>query len=80
MSRTLHHVPLKHRDTSWWSTGRSPWSSHTLVDLRYPGTESARAHREGRHPTPACLKRTFASYAFPRASGTPIRRQREHEA
>ncbi|MBT2504497.1 hypothetical protein J7I98_01030 [Streptomyces sp. ISL-98] len=81
MSRTTHHTPLKHRKTSWWSRGSGgPWTAHTLTDLRYSYADLSKALRTGRRPTPSRRMRTFASYEYPRAAGTPIRGQREHES
>ncbi|GAA1509122.1 hypothetical protein GCM10009730_11630 [Streptomyces albidochromogenes] len=75
MSRTAHHVPLKHRDTSWWSTGpapSAPWTAHALTDFRCSHAELGAAHRAGRRPVPRRVTRAFASHTFPRASGTPL--------
>ncbi|MBT2397741.1 hypothetical protein [Streptomyces sp. ISL-100] len=82
MSRTAHHTPLKHRDTSWWSTGSAPctsWTAHAVTDLRYSNAELRAAHRAGRRPTPDRLTHTLTAYTFPRASGTPITGRSEHE-
>ncbi|WP_406001513.1 hypothetical protein [Streptomyces sp. NBC_00829] len=81
MSRTVHHIPLKHRDTSWWSPPTGPWTAHSLVELRYPSAELEESRRVGRRPVPRRVVRAFASYTYPRAHGrTPITGQDEREA
>ncbi|MET8165343.1 hypothetical protein ACFU6S_17125 [Streptomyces sp. NPDC057456] len=74
MSRTVHHVRLRHRvrpddrpsQRRGWSTG------HRLDELRYSARESARARREGRRPVPVPLVCAFRSYTFPRSLNSPI--------
>ena len=64
MSRTVHHVPARHRThPPYWAAGLSgPCTAHTLPELRYSHAESARAEREGRRPVP-----TFVAHIYPRA-------------
>jgi hypothetical protein len=71
MSRTVHHVPDRHRThRTGWSAGPSgPWTAHTLEDLRYSDAELSRSRATGRRPIPAYLVRTFAAHRYPRATG-----------
>ncbi|MFF0000292.1 hypothetical protein [Streptomyces avermitilis] len=71
MSRTVHHVPTRHRThPAHWPTGTAgPCTAHTLTDHRYSRQELARAHRAGRRPVPTRADRSFAAYVFPRAVG-----------
>ncbi|MFH0176683.1 hypothetical protein ACIA6D_05070 [Streptomyces cacaoi] len=74
MSRTVHHVRLRHRvrpddrpSQRWgWSTG------HRLGELRYSARELARARRERRRPVPVPLVCAFRSYTFPRSLNARI--------
>ncbi|MEU9285322.1 hypothetical protein AB0D57_11490 [Streptomyces sp. NPDC048275] len=69
MSRTVHHVPTRHRTVpAHWSSGlRGPCTDHTLTELRYAREELTNARCEGRRPIPIHLVRTFAAYTYPRA-------------
>ena len=69
MSRTVHHVPARHRThPARWAAGLpGPCTAHTLAELRYSHGESARAEREGRRPVPTFVVRTFAAHTYPRA-------------
>ncbi|WP_128377784.1 hypothetical protein [Streptomyces cavernae] len=82
MSRTVHHVPWRHRTlTAYWPQGLAgPWTAHSLVELRYSEAELRRAQRAGRRPAPALLTRTFASYTFPRAMNERFRDPYESRA
>ncbi|WP_327716469.1 hypothetical protein OG381_14195 [Streptomyces sp. NBC_00490] len=69
MSRTVHHVPSRHRTLpAPWPLGLpGPWTGHALTELRYPEAELARAEREGRRPVPRLARRSFTSYTYSRA-------------
>ncbi|KOG32087.1 hypothetical protein [Streptomyces resistomycificus] len=68
MSRTVHHVPSRHRDNPAWSRELpGPRTGHALVELRYSRAESADAVRAGRRPLPTQVVRRFAAYTYPRA-------------
>lgn len=69
MSRTVHHVPSRHRTVpAFWSAGLpAPWTAHALTELRYSGAESIRARREGRRAVPTRVVRTFTAYTHARA-------------
>jgi hypothetical protein len=75
MSRTVHHVRSRHRETpSYWSSGRSgPVTAHALAELRYSQKELTKALEEGRRPVPRPLVRAFAAYTFPRALNQAFR-------
>ncbi|MFF4354147.1 hypothetical protein [Streptomyces sp. NPDC001530] len=75
MSRTVHHVPIRHRATpAYWSSDLpGPVTAHALTELRYSGEELTSALREGRRPTPAPLVRAFAAYTYPRALNEHVR-------
>ncbi|WP_406403331.1 hypothetical protein OH805_28535 [Streptomyces sp. NBC_00879] len=72
MSCTVHHVPLKHRATSWWSTCPGQWTAHAITELRYSHAELDASRRLGRRPMPRRVVRGFASYEYPRAIGVPV--------
>ncbi|MEV7884841.1 hypothetical protein ACWD3I_18630 [Streptomyces sp. NPDC002817] len=69
MSRTVHHVPNRHRTLpARWPLGlHGPWAGHTVTELRYSGEELARAARERRRPVPRLARRSFTSYTYSRA-------------
>lgn len=69
MSRTVHHVPSRHRalPASWPLGLPGPWTGHALDELRYPHEELSRAGREGRRPAPRLVVRSFTSYTYSRA-------------
>jgi len=71
MSRTVHHVPSRHRTIpAYESTGPlAPYTAHALTELRYTKAELYRARREARRPVPTRAVRTFAAYAYPRTLG-----------
>ncbi|NUK06386.1 hypothetical protein [Streptomyces lunaelactis] len=80
MSRTVHHIPLQHRATSWWSNYLGPWTAHAVIELRYSHAESGESHRAGRRPMPRRIVRGFASYEYPRAVGVPVSGRAYREA
>jgi hypothetical protein len=80
MSRTVHHVPLKHRATSWWPTYPGPWTAHALTELRYSYAELHESRHVGRRPIPRRIVRGFASYEYPRARGVPVSSRADGEA
>ncbi|MFD9432525.1 hypothetical protein [Streptomyces sp. NPDC060002] len=71
MSRTVHHVRLRHRvhpdqrPSQRLGLGRD--TGHRLTELRYSARELARARHERRRPLPDPLVRAFRSYTFPRS-------------
>ncbi|MGW4906678.1 hypothetical protein [Streptomyces sp. NPDC004270] len=69
MSRTVHHVPSRHRTgPAYWSRGLpGPCTSHVLAELRYPGGKVSRRRGAGRRPVPTLVVRSFAAYTYPRA-------------
>jgi hypothetical protein len=75
VSRTAHHIPVKHRDdpehfyyysTGWWRYQRRyknlPKEGKTLWDLRYTYREIRVAEREGRRPQPQKKRHVLAMY------------------
>ncbi|MDT9694586.1 hypothetical protein [Streptomyces sp. P17] len=71
MSRTVHHVPTRHRTgPPYWPHGTTgPCTVHSLAELRYSRQELSRARREGRRPRPKAVLRSFAAYTYPRGLG-----------
>ncbi|MFC9290042.1 hypothetical protein [Streptomyces sp. NPDC057052] len=70
MSRTVHHIRLRHRNhhPAPGSVSRAgPRSGHRLVQLRVTFGESARARREGRRPRPVPVHRAFTAHTWPRS-------------
>ena len=69
MSRTVHHVPSRHRTLpAFWPIGRpGPWTGNEVAELRYAHAEFSRARREGRRPVPVIVVRSFTSYTYSRA-------------
>ncbi|MFI9765457.1 hypothetical protein ACIHJG_01150 [Streptomyces sp. NPDC052415] len=71
MSRTVHHVPGRHRTgPPYWPQGLAgPCTRHSLGELRYERQELSKAVREGRRARPRPLVRSFAAYTYPRGPG-----------
>ncbi|WP_329340373.1 hypothetical protein OG866_32910 [Streptomyces sp. NBC_00663] len=69
MSRTVHHVPSRHRILpAFWPLGLpGPWTGNAVAELRYSHAEFSRARREGRRPVPILVVRSFTSYTYSRA-------------
>ncbi|MDX3803292.1 hypothetical protein [Streptomyces sp. AK04-3B] len=69
MSRTVHHVPLRHRvePLELFDQGRHLATGHFLVELRYRAADLTRARRERRRPAPVLLVRAFRAHTFPRS-------------
>ncbi|MFD9395759.1 hypothetical protein ACFWBB_34970 [Streptomyces sp. NPDC060000] len=76
MSRTVHHVRLRHRvhpdQRHSQSLSLSRDTGHRITELRYSAEELARARRERRRPVPDPLVRVFRSYTFPRSLNEQI--------
>ncbi|WP_406479037.1 hypothetical protein [Streptomyces sp. NBC_01615] len=75
MSRTVHHVPTRHRSApAYWSSGLPGCvTAHALSELRYSYNELTGALREGRRPAPTPVVRSFAAYVYPRALNEQFR-------
>ncbi|WP_328870605.1 hypothetical protein OHT76_11125 [Streptomyces sp. NBC_00287] len=71
MSRTVHHVPNRHRTgPPYWPHGTAgPCTAHFLAELRYSHEELSKAAREGRRPRPKPVTPSFAAYTYPRGLG-----------
>lgn len=71
MSRTVHHIPGRHRTgPPCWPHGTAgPCTAHFLGELRYAHEELSKAEREGRRPRPKRMMRSFAVYTYPRGLG-----------
>lgn len=69
MSRTVHHVPSRHRTgPAYWPLGLpGACTAHVVCELRYSQKELTRAEHAGRRPVPTVLVRSFAAYTYPRA-------------
>ncbi|MDX5568060.1 hypothetical protein PYK79_38920 [Streptomyces sp. ID05-04B] len=69
MSRTVHHVPPRHRVEPLHlpDGGGHLVTGHCLVELRYHAADLTRARRERRRPTPVLLVRAFRAHTFPRS-------------
>ncbi|MDQ0962608.1 hypothetical protein QFZ66_006486 [Streptomyces sp. B4I13] len=69
MSRTVHHVPPRHRVEPLGLPvgGGHLVTGHRLAELRYRAADLTRARREGRRPTPVLLVRAFRAHTFPRS-------------
>ncbi|MER6563681.1 hypothetical protein ABT300_39375 [Streptomyces sp. NPDC001027] len=74
MSRTVHHVPPRHRvePLHLQDGGRRLVTGHCLVELRYRAADLTRARRERRRPTPVPLVREFRARTFPRSLNARI--------
>jgi len=68
VSRTVHHVPGRHRTIpAFWGLGlQGPWTGNAVHELRYAHKELGRARRERRRPVPKRVVRSFTSYTYPR--------------
>ncbi|MFE9672700.1 hypothetical protein ACFYO5_01030 [Streptomyces sp. NPDC006259] len=75
MSRTVHHVSLRHRNhrpAAGSTCGAGLRSGHVLVQLRLTAEESARARREGRRPRPVPVRRAFIARTYPRSLNAEV--------
>ncbi len=89
MSRTVHHVPCRHRRSCWFdAASRSFWSAHRITDLRYSGLATAKGSRLGRRPIPVLSEHAFVAYQYPRSTNSRAwsayqqaewRRRRRHD-
>jgi len=66
MSRTVHHVPERHRYRA--VDGDGYWSRHQISDLRYSQLVLLEAERRGRRPCPGESVRIRRFYKWPRAT------------
>lgn len=67
MSRTVHHVRLKHRR----GRAKGYWSSHQITDLRYSAAVMAEATRAARRPHPEWSVQSRVFDRWPRATNDP---------